>query len=254
MAPRGRHAARRPGRAEPAAAGAAAAGAAAAGLWRRYGEDDDPGRPESIGSTDPEQASSAAAGGTDLWGRPRQDTSPADPATVSGEPGGPAGRGQPAAGAAAGGSGLWQRRGAKDEPEAAKRGPGSPAGPERLPQVRLPRVRLPRLRPVCGGVSARMTRPRAGLVARRGLRRGRRVVLGFGDGMKGTRSGPGGRPPAPGRVTLSSLDRGRAVPGSGAGPARARTRLGRPGTRPAVVGRAGCGGVTARTRNRGRTR
>ena len=154
------------------------------------------------------------------------------------------------------GAGCGSAAARRTSPRRPSAGPVARRGRSRLPPVRLPPVRLPRarLRPVCGGVSARMTRPRAGLVARRGLRRGRRVVLGFGDGMKGTRSGPGGRPPALGRVTLSSLDRGRAVPGSGAGPARARTRLGRPGTRPAVVGRAGCGGVTERTRNRGKTK
>jgi len=130
--------------------------------------------------------------------------------------------------------------------EVRRTSPGAQRGRGRLPPARLRLVRLRlRLGPVCGGVSARMTR--AGLAARQGLRRGHRVVLGSGGGVRGTRY----RPPAPGRVTPSSLDRGRAVPGSGAGLTQARAPQGRPVTRPAVAGRAG---VTERTRNRGRTK
>jgi hypothetical protein len=133
-------------------------------------------------------------------------------------------------------------------PAARRTSPGARRDRGRLPLPRG-RLRLVLLRPVCGVVSARMTRPGAGLAARQELRRSRRVVLGSGGGARGTRCGP----PAPGRVTLSSLDRGRAVPGFGAGPtqARVRARLGRPGTRPAVAGRAG---VTERARDRGRTK
>src|SRR5262249_18492974 len=98
-----------------AAAGAAAAGAAAAGLWRRFGEDDDPGRPEAIGSTGPERAGAPAAGGNQ-WLPGGQNAQPGGPATASS----PAGQEQVSAGPGpAGESGLRP---------SGERGQAEPAG------------------------------------------------------------------------------------------------------------------------------